>query len=685
MADRTKYRIATDLPNEKTNHGYDSSIPPLVNFLAATNHIRNLFENKKILYGMTGGFETLCLGYRREMLDLHIAYDDKDFFRIKKKLQADKRVVISDGMNPLFPFKILVCTGPAYKDLGCHKAAAIEVNMIPPESCGSPPSGVLSNSLVLVSLKKDGQLKTYNGLNMLYLLQTMLHLCESRNLAWDPRKDILFLCRIYGSEVQAIRAKLDEKLVERNFLGTPFLSRLSREDQHNCYQVLLGKESPPLMSISPPTPQVDHGRSVSDPAIRTLGLNQHHYMPELGIRKSLDVLTPTLPAMAKSPRKDSLVAGLESPGAVIAAKPTTLGKPAPKRHSRLRYRSTRNTQVKPGHGKDQRSPQSLEQHIPTQQTQPEKASCNGIPIMVLSERSETSESSLPAEAQAVPNLFHPFEGPSTCSEQDAEPQQHPQTLQTVVYKGLRDKRPVPGVTSDASATSPDSAAKRFELTTTSHIQETIAELSAEIEAALQFATHEMPDYQYSSEDHSDQNLTQQQLRANRCSKECEPLNDLPVTLMAGWGKRVSSDIKAMSGETMRQPVLGFTGGVKTNASRYSRYYPKPVSAPNSNTTSTQLTPVTSTVYKAYHPESLPSVLQNFDSASADRQAISLEEHADFESARDWLRTHKGERNHESTEVHISQNSSSLAQAYQAELPDFGDGYGTGTCRDETEY
>lgn len=37
-------------------------------------------------------------------------------------------------MNPLFPFKMLVGTGPAYQDAGCFEVATIEVNMIPPGS-----------------------------------------------------------------------------------------------------------------------------------------------------------------------------------------------------------------------------------------------------------------------------------------------------------------------------------------------------------------------------------------------------------------------------------------------------------------------------------------------------------------------------------------------------------------------
>jgi hypothetical protein len=68
-------------------------IPPRNNFFAAANYIRNLFENKKIGYGFMGGLAMLCLGHRRDMPDLQIAYDDKDFHRIKFKLDGDRRHV----------------------------------------------------------------------------------------------------------------------------------------------------------------------------------------------------------------------------------------------------------------------------------------------------------------------------------------------------------------------------------------------------------------------------------------------------------------------------------------------------------------------------------------------------------------------------------------------------------------
>jgi len=95
-----------------------------------------------------GGLEMLCLGYRRESPDLQIAYDDKDFHKMKSKLESDQRYIDSifsmrkladkrsirlpEGMNSLFPARILIRTGPAYKGESCTHSADVEVDLVPP-------------------------------------------------------------------------------------------------------------------------------------------------------------------------------------------------------------------------------------------------------------------------------------------------------------------------------------------------------------------------------------------------------------------------------------------------------------------------------------------------------------------------------------------------------------------------
>jgi hypothetical protein len=50
-----------------------------------------VFENKKFTYAIMGELAMLCLGHGCEMRDVFIAYDDKDYNRIKKKLESDRR------------------------------------------------------------------------------------------------------------------------------------------------------------------------------------------------------------------------------------------------------------------------------------------------------------------------------------------------------------------------------------------------------------------------------------------------------------------------------------------------------------------------------------------------------------------------------------------------------------------
>lgn len=247
-----------------------------------------------------GGLEMLCLGYRRGMPDLQIAYDDKDFHRIKAKLESDQRVRLPEGINSLFPARLLVRTGPAFKDKDCRHSGDIEVDIIPPGSHGTPPSGELAKNIVLLSLKTDGKLKTYKGLNMLHLVKTLVMFCRVADLVWDPRKDILFLCQHYGEQVEPIRSQLDQKAIKQNFLGTPFFSRLSPEDQRKCYQVLLGTEPPPIMAITPPAPS-SHKYSASAPDVSGPRSKFHNSSSSLSSDRSRERMSPAISSKPKPP------------------------------------------------------------------------------------------------------------------------------------------------------------------------------------------------------------------------------------------------------------------------------------------------------------------------------------------------------------------------------------------------
>ncbi|KAH7394926.1 hypothetical protein DE146DRAFT_678738 [Phaeosphaeria sp. MPI-PUGE-AT-0046c] len=127
------YYNVEDYVRQKKRHAKEISVPPLANLLAAADYVRNVFETKKLAHGFMGGLEMLCLGYRREMPDLQIAYDDKDFHRIKAKLEADQRIRLPEGINSLFPARLLVRTGPAFRDKDCAHSGDIEVDIIPPD------------------------------------------------------------------------------------------------------------------------------------------------------------------------------------------------------------------------------------------------------------------------------------------------------------------------------------------------------------------------------------------------------------------------------------------------------------------------------------------------------------------------------------------------------------------------
>ena len=93
MGKSASYYNVDDFNEYKKKQG--KCLPPRINVLAAACHIQALFDAKKFTYGFIGGLPMLCLGYKREMPDLHIAYDDKDFERLKAKLGSNPRYVIS--------------------------------------------------------------------------------------------------------------------------------------------------------------------------------------------------------------------------------------------------------------------------------------------------------------------------------------------------------------------------------------------------------------------------------------------------------------------------------------------------------------------------------------------------------------------------------------------------------------
>ncbi|KAF2829488.1 hypothetical protein CC86DRAFT_454083 [Ophiobolus disseminans] len=389
MTSKMGYYNVDDYMKQKRQQEKEAKVPPKANFLAAANHVRNVFENRKFGYGFMGGLEMLCLGYRREMPDLQIAYDDRDFLRIKSKLEADQRVRLPDGMNSLFPAKCLVRTGPSYKDEGCTQAADIEVDLVPPGCHGTPPNGGLASNLVLLSLRTEGKLKSYKGLNTAHLVKTLVYYCKVRDLAWDPRKDILFLCQHYGEEVQSIRSQLDHKAVQQNFLGTPYFSRLSEEDQRRCYQTLQGTEPPPIMAVTPPPQISGHKYSASASEVAARSRNTGHY-PDL-----LSPPIPSKPVISQQRASDSKSRPSELPTSsnALSKHPSELAATAKDSRSRYRTISAPNTRETSPTASQTTSPRTIHKRQASH------------PHMVLAPVSSfvTMQQSLPYQAQAQPH------------------------------------------------------------------------------------------------------------------------------------------------------------------------------------------------------------------------------------------------------------------------------------------
>lgn len=93
MVKSAKHYSVEDFNDHRRKRGV--SLPPRANVLAAAHHVQALFDAKKLTWGFMGGLAMLCLGYKREMPDLHIAYDDKDFERLKSKLESNQRYALT--------------------------------------------------------------------------------------------------------------------------------------------------------------------------------------------------------------------------------------------------------------------------------------------------------------------------------------------------------------------------------------------------------------------------------------------------------------------------------------------------------------------------------------------------------------------------------------------------------------
>jgi hypothetical protein len=178
---------------------------------------------------------------------------------------------------------------------------------------------------------------------MLYLLSTLLHYCKVSDLAWDALMDIVFLCQHYTGEVLSVRGQLDQRATRLSLLSAPAFSRLSLEDQRRCYQILLGIEPPPTMSITPAPPFLGHERSISAPEVPSNGRPLTQDLPHRQAQRSPDLLSPPRSEKPNASRKrvsDSAVRPSELPAPLDSQTkiPSGLSAAPRDRDLRARYR-----------------------------------------------------------------------------------------------------------------------------------------------------------------------------------------------------------------------------------------------------------------------------------------------------------------------------------------------------------
>lgn len=575
-------------------------------------------------------------------------------------------------MNPLFPSKILVRTGQAYKDHGCLIAADIEVDLLPSgESTDSghvssysqpigsydtPPNGDLRNNLVLLSLNLRGESQSYEGVSMLYIFKTMLRLCRVQDLFWDPRQDLLFLCQQYGDQVQGFRSKLDAKAIQHDFLGTLFFSRLTREDQQRCYRVLLGHGPPPSMAITPPPTPPEHRHAQPRSEVPRQQLTASQSSPALNMATMPGLLSPLVPGKPRSSRTStSDRSGSSDTNTMIHVKQS-----APQRESRSRYRPVSapnrqngksqdftpirhqrisSTSIVPQAVQDLKKPelQTLVAPLKFGQTKMQTATITAQPLQP---QARSEYRSLQYDLQQQSTVFELnaatdranviVELPANVDSASAlDAADQPRLLKVINYS--------PVVELDGS---PVSHPGTQTMVTTSESQEKLPTRPGTLRA------------------HS------------------APLSALPTSLMVG-GTRTSYHQQRIVNTTTAGNVVQnsqSTTTTTTNASRYSQYHSPPTSPPSGTFELPLLTPAPLMIYKAYHPQSLPP--SSTQSENQFPRPTSFVAAKDVDGAQHYFASHKREGSHASNASH---DSGKLAQEYRAELPSFEQGYGSSTA------
>jgi hypothetical protein len=539
---------------------------------------------------------------------------------------------------------------------------------------------------------------------MLYLVRTLLHFCQIRGLAWEPRKDIHFLCQHYGDQLQSIRSLLNPDFIERKFLRTAFVSRLPFEEQRRCYRTLTGREPPSATTLAPPTAEGNHIRSRSASELpRVQGISRaslpdflcppesqkiktSHPRAEHATSTLMEHTGPSSNAAAYTRDSRSRYRMSSAPSSRRTSptdpqsgsnpqmqfsnlKPSSEPAPSLSLHERAASYSTPNAHpgvpgpcVAQVPAKNTSSARSPLLDIRTTHRIPEKSSPEGFGTSVPEQRL--------SRLQVVNSAGETI----SRTRYDAEAKEEAYNLHVVGPQGVYQapqNHPSPPPTASEATTLSQNSPPIFELDATPPPHDILAELSADIDAALQVSHHPRTSPQPALPQSHDS------YRPPVPRTQSASLSTLPASLMVG-----NASPQLPSTPPHNTPSTYPT--TQTNASRYSRQYPPPsfAQAPNSLPASPPLTPAPLSVYKAYQPTTIPNSGQVYpvsppDSAGTEHRIrpTSFMQVKDIDGMGHYFATHNRQASHHVQEVIQSLDSSMLAMEYQAALPQFDEGYG----------
>jgi len=548
---------------------------------------------------------------------------------------------------------------------------------------------------------------------MLYLVRTLLHFCQIRNLTWEPREGILFLCQLYRSQVEAIRCRLQPKIVEENFLRTAFLNKLPVQEQRKCYQTLLAQEPPSLKTLAPPQPDAIHTRSQSASGVtRSQGIARAS-LPDFlcppqsqNVKSSHMHTAQTTPKLVQptQPSPQTTFASKDSasryrvvsapnirrtsptdPG--FAANPQAqafsnkqlkLQIPTSSQHQRSFSHSVTNVDPVAMHQVGQqclkprpvstgtRTAQPPAKHAPmvTNPPMPSTSSRHQIPRKTAP---QSSSAPMPEQRSSRLHVVNPDGEAPACDESQGEKQK----LHLVGSGGLYQSPPTSSKPSPAinkTSTASNTSLPAFEVNGTSPPNDILAELSANIDAALQVSNHPCT---------SPPPATIQPQEMNRPlmpRAHSAPFTTLPASLSIGNPSHRHS--------TTPQTSASAGSITRTNALRYSQQQPLAPSLASiisDGLASPTLTPAPLSFYKAYQPNSAPTSPPNLDMSPLDSACAEYNsQFANFGQVKDvdgmghYFATQNQTGSHA---VSKSFDSSQLAMEYRAALPEFEDGYG----------